>query len=1301
VSIDLARRMLFPAGRVFIPFPVRRGLLRLLEHPSWQDPGLSSEVYRIPGQRTEAPRAWQATSGQSWLRLERALSSSAVATSAKDWIALNGPLDSPAEEAFVERVLQPVLGSEGLRALRAQEAFPLPGGGTGRIDFVLELGGMRVAIEVDGVTYHEGPGEDGLRPERERARQNALLGGGYLLLRYTGREILDAPEAVQAKLREDLDRLHLISKGSQEPGLAPLALEPLSHALLSDWPEDFTRAQQAIFAWVERSGGLRGRESLGVAIPRALGGATVMGLLDVVEALYTAARLRGEPLGLRRVEIWVGDLDDRVRSLLEDRLHGGLALPFEVELAREGPALGTSLALVTPGREGVADEDLVALLDMLDEGCEVLWCTELDARPATARLQPTRPFSDPDLPDVERVMERFFGFGRFRPGQWKIVQRLLTGHSVLGVLPTGAGKTLCFQIPALLQDGVTIVVSPLVSLMDDQVINLRSIGLDFAGRSHSQLSEDENVEEQRRFSAGQYKLFYVSPEKFHAQGFTARLRELIKEQGAPTPYFVVDEAHLASEWGHDFRPSYLTLPHAHAAICPDAPVALLTATAPRHIRDDLLDIFSHARSEADPLDIEVVLPPTFDRPELSFEVHRVEGDAERLERLGELLTREIPASLGFEGFADLHGTARPGDQVDHGGLVFTPWGKPGDKRVAIRASNLAEILQEQGLPAEEYRSTGESKSGQPMAVKNRHTQERFKRNELPLIVATKGFGTGIDKPDIRYVIHADPPGSLEALYQEAGRAGRDGADARSALLWRPRHPDCSPEGAAPSCTATRHCPHGLAETCSFGVQAGLRSSNQPGASEELETSITIWRQYFAGATGRTIVLPRWLEVEPITREEVADRTESILWNLHELGLCGAPSVPRDPTRPIFVTNALFSRDAVLRALRDRGWGGSAPAGASDESFIASAVRLGFGLSEQEAQDHAAVWAMYLRHRQLEKNKKTAVLRRGSGTFNKKKPEVERLLARLMSLGVVEGYHYKGTSQWAVQLSPKNKRKPRRLRTRLNAILQRHLGLSPSSKSLGKDWNSAVEAALRELIAAWYETIAVRSWDTLENLEEFAAATDCRRQRITQYMNESAVAIPVPCGHCDNCGIQPLEAQRPVKVDSWMQDRVAAFNAAFESMVAAPAELEGARALMDIARAGDLVRAVRDRAARHLERASYDPAPRLAATLAAHELDEPGVAARHARMLIETVGRSGQADLLEHVVTQHLPVEVLGSFAEDLLDLLAPLTPESRERVLYRVQRQIGSPAAWDTLTAIIRRASARLTPPFSVEDPHR
>ena len=331
-------------------------------------------------------------------------------------------------------------------------------------------------------------------------------------------------------------------------------------------------------------------------------------------------------------------------------------------------------------------------------------------------------------------LRQHFGHTSFRDGQQDLVQTVLEGHDLLAVMPTGSGKSLGFQLPALLLPGTTLVVSPLISLMKDQVDELNRRGIS-AAALHSALSADARREALRSARTGACRLLYVAPERFASDYFARALQEI------PIARFVVDEAHCVSEWGHDFRPDYRRLKQA-AEECRRAdgrpgrpPMAAFTATATPEVRDDIVSLLGL-------VDPKVVVAG-FDRPNIALYVRPVSGDLEKLELLPGLV-----------------GSGRA--------LVYAS-----TRRKAEAASD---ALNAAGLDAAAYHAG--------LADGERSTvQERFASGALRIVCATNAFGMGIDRPDVETVVHVDIPGSIEAYYQEIGRAGRDGREATATLLW--------------------------------------------------------------------------------------------------------------------------------------------------------------------------------------------------------------------------------------------------------------------------------------------------------------------------------------------------------------------------------------------------------------------------------------------------------------------------------------------------------------------------------------
>ncbi len=345
------------------------------------------------------------------------------------------------------------------------------------------------------------------------------------------------------------------------------------------------------------------------------------------------------------------------------------------------------------------------------------------------------------MPDLRQSLRDLFDFSDFRPLQEEAVRAAIEGRDALVVMPTGAGKSLCFQLPAALAEGgVTLVVSPLIALMRDQVNALLRRPA-FAELGCACLSSLQGSDEQRavllRLRAGKLRLLYVAPERFRSPAFLDALR------AASVARLVVDEAHCISEWGHDFRPDYLTLRDV-AAQLGEPPVTAVTATATRRVQQSIIANLGLR----DPL----VLAGGFNRANLHFSVYRCRTERER----GERLTRALPKLASSGG----------------SGLVYVATRKQCEHLAEVANAALTPI----GLCAGLYHA------GLDGAVRE-EMQARWLAGDIHTLVATNAFGMGIDKPDVRFVVHCGCPDSLESYYQEAGRAGRDGRKSRCVVLY--------------------------------------------------------------------------------------------------------------------------------------------------------------------------------------------------------------------------------------------------------------------------------------------------------------------------------------------------------------------------------------------------------------------------------------------------------------------------------------------------------------------------------------
>lgn len=343
------------------------------------------------------------------------------------------------------------------------------------------------------------------------------------------------------------------------------------------------------------------------------------------------------------------------------------------------------------------------------------------------------------------ALKRYFGYDSFRPGQEGLVETIMAGRDVLGVMPTGAGKSVCYQIPAALLPGITIVISPLISLMRDQVDGLNDAGLNAAYINTTQ-DPDEQGMVLAQAAAGQVKLLYVAPERLE----TERFRQFAAH--VPIALVAVDEAHCVSQWGQDFRSAYLGIGEFIASLPQRPTVAAFTATATERVRRDIVTLLGLR----DP----VVTVTGFDRPNLYFDVIRLEN--------------KHKASWVAQYIA-----AHPQDS----GIVYCSTRKETEALAETINRTVPQLRGAAGGGGAEPGPIAVAYHGGMLADQRGRAQRDFVTDRVPVVVATNAFGMGIDKSNVRFVIHHNMPESIEAYYQEAGRAGRDGEPSRCALLW--------------------------------------------------------------------------------------------------------------------------------------------------------------------------------------------------------------------------------------------------------------------------------------------------------------------------------------------------------------------------------------------------------------------------------------------------------------------------------------------------------------------------------------
>ena len=348
-------------------------------------------------------------------------------------------------------------------------------------------------------------------------------------------------------------------------------------------------------------------------------------------------------------------------------------------------------------------------------------------------------------PRALEALNRYFGYDSFRPGQSGIVSAILAGRDVLGVMPTGAGKSICYQIPAAILPGVAIVISPLISLMRDQVDALNDVGLPAAFINTTQTPDEQDLVFAQALS-GQIKLLYVAPERLE----TERFRNFAVR--VPISLVAVDEAHCVSQWGQDFRSSYLGIGEFIAGLPTRPTVAAFTATATERVRRDIVSILGlHTPS---------ITVTGFDRPNLYFDVIS--------------MPRKDKASWVASYIAS---------HPDESGIVYCATRKETEALAESLNSAVAELRAAGGADVSDIGTIAVAYHGGMSADAREKAQRDFVTDRVPVVVATNAFGMGIDKSNVRFVIHHNMPESIEAYYQEAGRAGRDGEPSRCTLLW--------------------------------------------------------------------------------------------------------------------------------------------------------------------------------------------------------------------------------------------------------------------------------------------------------------------------------------------------------------------------------------------------------------------------------------------------------------------------------------------------------------------------------------
>ena len=800
---------------------------------------------------------------------------------------LVGP-EHVAERRFLEEVFVPELGEEALGLLVPQFPFEDEDGRERRADFLLQ-GIVPYAIEIEGRRYHDETGKGGrFAEEKLRQRGLALENLNYFPIAYG--------DLVDGRARRAFRAL--IDRDARLKSRSPRSKRRWNFdGWMLDFPTLYPHYLFAAFGAVARAV-QAGEEELNLREEGPSLPLLETALADAYLTLHHVARIFGQGLKLPRVRL-------NVISPKGDYLE--MAGPFRNLLSLwAGPTSGLEVVedAQVPGVR-VEVEDLARFAR--DSFAEPLW--------------PYRLGRNPEPQALHFFARKHFAVPELRRAQIELLRHALRGDSGLGLLPTGYGKSLIFQLYALLVPGVNIVISPLLALMRDQIYGLRRVGIRAAEAITSDDVAGAKEAKADAFFSGRYRILYLSPERLRIKGFIERFRERAK--ALPVSAITVDEAHCVSEWGHDFRPAYLHIGKFHRALEEASgdriPLIALTATASQIVRQDIVSVLGLPEGSVQQLQ-------SSDRPNLSFSVHAVSPGAEaKREAVLRLLNEVVPRALKRKGSSLIGkaGSAKAGNYV-HAGVVFAIYADPHSKtglhegvhaiarhlreslygdpqasQVEVYASRPPQLCPGCGSP-EWVNASGKKRcllcghefekpkrvSDREWGKRVRRAQDGFQENRFPLLVATKGYGMGIDKRNLRFIIHHSLASGLEGYYQEAGRAGRDGQHSHVALMYVPPAEGCREEHIGPGASSPppcvmgngrfKKCPYDLSSPCDYARQTQFLAGQYPGVEKSVGEVAALFERYGLKGNGRK------QEIR-VRGEREANRVEYALVRLMQIG----------------------------------------------------------------------------------------------------------------------------------------------------------------------------------------------------------------------------------------------------------------------------------------------------------------------------------------------------------------------------------------------------------------------------------